>query len=266
MSERLSKYLLFCTGIALILFNATQLCAAATLKFDLAKCPSADGKLYIALGNTVLAVDDVGTMVLDPVPLKQRLVPPDPTQSVGCRGNPEQTFSYSFAFYIDVGGHDGQAGLQSMRSRMELLQLIVIRGANKTSWSGEIPPSPSFCEKATIREELPNGLIACRRKPDNDDSDPVEDWVAQYVAKPEIYTTPLGRPFAVHCVAGIFTSPIGDCYVGYILQPGLGVTYRFKPYQGASIIPISRVIDVDRELRDAIRHVIVKDYEWPSVR
>jgi hypothetical protein len=126
----------------------------------------------------------------------------------------------------------------------------------------EIHVSQLTCAHASVHEQIDNGLMACRVKSDVDFR--TEDWAASYVASPNVYQTPFGEQFVVNCSPGLFSAAIGYCEVAYRLAPGVGLAYRFEPYQGPGAIPILLVIRFDRDLRAQIERSIVKDYAWPE--
>jgi hypothetical protein len=178
---------------------------------------------------------------------------PDPTDQVGCLGNPYQ-----------------QLVLTNFWTKAMQVRLYwnwrPLEGPNraKADWRGELLPidmAEINCKEATITETLPNGLRACRVKPLRDVR--VEDWAASYVSDPAKYATPMGRPFIVSCGPSLMANAIDDCKVAYSIKPDLGVTYKFKPYHGAPL-PVDRVIDEDHKLRDSIEKAEVKDFKWPS--
>jgi hypothetical protein len=105
-------------------------------------------------------------------------------------------------------------------------------------------------------------MDACRIKPKQDA--PIEDWAADYVAPPDLYTTPTGRPFVVECDPAIHRSTVAWCNVAYVLRSGLAITYAFQPYHSPGPIPIEGVVTFDRALRKAIEGMLVEAYPWPK--
>jgi hypothetical protein len=131
-------------------------------------------------------------------------------------------------------------------------------------WPGESDGlAKLICDHPTIRETLPNGLVACRVQPV--DKSRVEDWGASYIADASVYTTPLGRPFIVDCGPGLYSGPpIASCRVAYAITSDLAVSYEFQPYLGTSPIPIDHIVEFDREVRAQIDDAMVKDFIWPN--
>jgi len=119
-------------------------------------------------------------------------------------GNPRQLSSYAFVFQYQAA-IEGRLGTRAdARPRPDAMELIrTLRGdavsrsttaygtANSYSWN-----SPStFCNTATLREDLPNGLTACRRKQG-------EDEVWSRIGEPPMslhprYIPPHGETFVV---------------------------------------------------------------------
>ena len=245
--------------------------------YDPAACKTdAQGKIYIALGRNVFAFSTSGTMIVarygDAWPM-----PPDQTDLVGCPGNPAQMSDYSFPYSFD-GSVTKKPGEFAPLPQADLLQLISIHGNSATSsrddteWRGEsveLSLAQSVCGKAVaasadvtvIREELPNGFTACREQHEGV-ANRIEEQRATYIARPETYKTPLGKPFVVNCDNQVATVPGEHCDVDYVFGPGLGVNYQFQPDQTSRALPIDQIIAFDRGLRAAINATLVKDYRW----
>ena len=119
------------------------------------------------------------------------------------------------------------------------------------------------CRDPAFHEELPNGLTICRLQPD-DISIRREDWAFTYLAAPGVYKTPLGDRFIANCGPGLFTTSIGWCTVAYLLEPGVGITYRFDPYNGPKAISADQLIDFDKGLRTQFEDAKVKNFAWPE--
>jgi hypothetical protein len=270
-------------GLAVIVLACvllTDLAAAGERprEYDPATCKTdAQGKRYVALGRYVLATpySKRDAYLLDPLrPGNIGLVPPDPTEPQGCPGNPLQSWSYAFIYAphgIEADGSANPAGDAPRADRLTLYRTIdrPIPGTEDPEWGGAdvlVMSWNTICKLAAVREDLPNGLTACRIKL-HWPSDPAaearqENWGATYRARPDVYTTPLGRPFIVQCGPLLFENTISHCNAGYTIMPGLAVGYRFEPYLGPHPIPIARIIDFDRGLRAAIERIVVKNYEW----
>jgi hypothetical protein len=205
-------------------------------------------------------------------PLRPRdigLMPPDAAEPEGCPGNPLQSWSFEFIgvpFGLAAAGSAPAAGGNARADRLTLYRTVrpgPTPSPGDREWNGadfNRMRWDSVCQVAAIREELPNGLTACRLRPNADI--PVEDWAATYRARPEVYATPLGRPFIVHCGLDLRQSTVSHCDVAYTMMPGLGVDYRFQPYLGPHPIPFDRIIEYDRGLQAAIQSALVKDFAW----
>jgi hypothetical protein len=261
--------------ILVFLFPSVLSIVGAAAKDEFQYNPAAcktDAKehLYIALGRHVLAVPFLkrSTYVLDPVLPKARRPAPDPLEREGCPGNPSQQNSFAFKFgspIVDLTNSDSNSmgiGIPTSVTLYEASRPPSWKGAYQ--WPGEDDGlAKLMCAKAAIREELPNGLMACRVRPNTESR--LEDWGTSYVAKPSIYTTPLGRRFTVDCGPGLYSGPpISKCRVGYAISMDLAVSYEFQPYLGPSPIPIDRIVEVDRNIRAQIDAAIVKEFFWPD--
>lgn len=248
--------------------------------YDPTACKSdAHDKFYIALGRNVLAVPRTGDAMIGaiyPGMKYDRFAPPDPSDPEGCPGNPLQLQSFAFLYQMDAIKASKSGVPQEKTPRADLLQLIRIRDdqsgvtQNGPLWIGEriqLGDARRACESAALREELPNGMTACRVKlltkyPELNER--IENWAASYLAPPEIYTAPLGEQFVANCDSILFSHPMGHCNVAYVIVPGLGLVYRFQPYLGPHPIHIDQIIDFDRGLRTAIDAALVQNYPWPD--
>ena len=260
---------LLATMLALSTLHAA---AKDEFHYDAATCKTdAKGKLYIALGQYVLAVPFLkkDVYLLDPVLPKARRLAPDPTEPEGCPGNPSQQRSFAFHFGSQLGDIEGGNPNSAHREAPTWLTLYEVwnpdlrADRDHSEWFGENAGLAKLvCARATIRETLPNGLAACRVKPI--DNSRVEDWGASYISDPSVYATPLGRPFIVDCGPGLYSGIMGHCRVGYSIAHGLAVGYEFQPYLGPSPIPIDHIVEFDREIRTQIDAATVKDFIWPK--
>ena len=273
--------LVVCTTIAPILLSTGTGSALAAnsgpekFSYDPSTCKTdAHGKLYIALGRNVLALPSSGAIIVARYG-NDWLTPPDPTDSVGCPNNPEQLTGFGFPYaYNTAAGKENTPFPATHAARLDLLQLISIHGYRDvppgaaTSWAGEdleTKIAKVVCETASIHEDLPSGLSVCRFGPKDSSSMRLEDWTATYVGRSEVYETPLGHPFIVNCGPWTYSTGIGHCDVSYVFSPGMGVTYRFRPYHGLPPrLSVDQVVEFDRGLRAAISNALVKDYTWPE--
>lgn len=252
---------------------STARAADVRREYDPASCKSdAHGKRYVSLGPYVLALpySKRAAYMIDPLrPGDIGLAPPDPAEPDGCPGNPLQSWSFEFIgapFELAAQGSTPAPGAGARADRLTLYRALREHPTPRPGdreWSGADLRRmiwDAFCKKATIREELTNGLTACRIQPNGDAQ--VEDWAAVYRARSDVYATPLGNPFIVDCGLLLRRSTIAHCDVAYTMMLGLGVGYRFQPYLGPHPIPLDRIIAYDRGLRAAIESTLVKDYAW----
>ncbi|HET7887276.1 MAG TPA: hypothetical protein VFL62_13695 [Bradyrhizobium sp.] len=231
-------------------------------------------QIFISLGRYVFPMAYAKQQMVVYDPLAERdgnlaLKVPDPTDQKGCFGNPLQSLSHAF-FTPRILARGGQ--LASIGRAIALITLYRLDrgkaepGADRI-WMGETLQrdlAASACNRATLHEELPNGMSACRIKPINPPNARQEDWAATYKARPDLYATPMGRPFVVNCGPLLYSSSIGQCDVAYEVKPNLGLSYRLLPYLNKSSEPIDHVIDIDKSIRAAITESIVADYLWPD--
>lgn len=252
----MTQMLAFTIVLVFVAFVASMQPAPALDYHAPTKCKTnSQEHVYYSVGETVLAYPYVANpIILDPVGPNLLRDAPDPTDEVGCLDNPFQQGSLAF-------------GSKSLRGYLHWnARPIPEKFRAKADWWGELTNIDMLeinCDRATITETLPSGLKACRVKPTNPPDPPVEDWAASYVADPAKYTTPLGRPFIIHCDPGLKSSGITSCSVAYSLRPDLGFSYKFRPFRGLAV-PVDQIIDEDRKLREKFEAWVVKDFKWPT--
>jgi len=259
------------------LLSAPQPAAAYEFPYNTASCKNdPHGKFYVALGQYVFAMPyaEKDYFVYNSLrPGNIGLKPPDPSDPVGCFGNPLQSWSHAFAYRYHRMMLGKNAPPVEDKEGPELLTLFriidnPIPSADDKAWPGEeveLRVGDQGCQHAAVREDMPDGLTACRIKPAAYLDRPQEDWAAHYRARADVYMTPLGKPFIVNCGPELTKSTISSCEIAYTMKPGLGVSYRFQPYRGRNAIPINHIIDFDKSLRAAIEDELVKDYPWPDL-
>jgi hypothetical protein len=232
------------------------------LRYDPEGCKNdAQGKVYIAIGRNVFAFATTGTVIVaeygNALP-----TPSDPSDALGCPGNPAQVSNYSFPYAYDAPAEKKSSGFPNL-PQADVLRLISLGNnveflladdLDQRDERLEVKRAPSGC---TIREQLPSGFIACRMKQAS-----AQDMPAIYIARPDTYQTPLGQPFVVNCGDQADKIPTGRCDVDYMFAPGLGVNYQFHTAQDSKALPIDQVIAFDRGLRAAINATLVKNYHW----
>jgi hypothetical protein len=256
-----------CAGLAALIFlgPASAWSAEYHAHYDPAACKNeTHGRMFIALDRNVLAVTPWSDGAkFDPIYPNtiQKLSPPDPQQPEGCPDNPLQLQRYPFNHEADVPRDWGivpDTGIEMINNHWGT-------GTGHDTWDFEDDQfrfAQSLCARATMKETLSNGLVACRVTPQRDAF--VADWAASYITSPETYATPTGRPFFVYCGPGLFSRGIGSCDVAYRFLPGLDVVYRFQPFRGPRAIPLDHIIEFDRDVRRQIEGELIKDYVWPE--
>lgn len=237
--------------------------------FNPASCKHDTGNMYVALGWSVFVVPTPAQAdsVVDPQPDLPHPKPPDPDAPIGCFGNPLQSRSFGLLWSARLDGHAPENTKLGVPDLLELISLYNgnserTQGGTRGQKSLERKIAEATCRRATVREDLPNGLVACRIKPVKPENAPRKDWAASYIAKTDAYTTPLGRKFVVNCDPGLFSTGIGYCQVNYEYNNDIDVWYKFSPYNSAHPISIDHIIAFDRSLRTAIEAAMVKGYPW----
>jgi hypothetical protein len=212
------------------------------------KCKSGSLEhIYYSVGETVLAYPYVELTYISPLEPSLLRDVPDPNDELGCLGNPFQMQSLAF-------------GTKQLRG--ELFWNWRPRPDDNWNTYG-VRLLELMCKDATIVENLPIGLKACRVKPTNPPDLPKEVWPVSYVADHEKYTTPTGKPFVVNCDGGAFILR-DPCTVGYSLRPDLGISYTFDPYKKSTPLPVDQIFDEDRKFQETFKSFVVKEFKWPT--
>jgi hypothetical protein len=252
------------------LFLCGQLAWAQRFHFDPSSCKHNTGHMYVAFGRSVFVTPAQANAVVDPLqPNAPHLKAPDPAEPAGCFGNPLQSDSYHLLGSATLtGSAPGNAKL-GVPDGLELINLQMFKdwqgsGGEWILEQNERKIANKTCRIAAVQEDLSNGFHACRIKLIKPANAPEVDWAASYIAKKNIYTTPLGRPFVINCGPLMFSNALDYCDAEYELTSDLGVYYEFRPYHTAHPISIDQIIAFDKFLRAAVEAALVKDYPWPK--
>jgi hypothetical protein len=273
-SSRFSRALQLCALLLALLLQSHELASAAEVRFDPKTCKQSSGNVYVALGRYVFVMsnEDQNKYVFQTLNETSLILKaPEPSEPVGCLGNPLQLLSHRIAnrLFSALSGQSLAAGPAPDVLTLYRLDRSPLAEPDGKEWPGEssqLDFAAHFfdggnCREGLVQEDIANQLTACRMKLANPQNARQEDWATSYQAK--VYAAPLGKPFVINCDAMLFSDHMGSCRVGYVLKPGLGVSYKFQPYRGRSAIPIERIVDFDRSLRALIENELVKDYPWP---
>jgi hypothetical protein len=213
-----------------------------------------EGMTYIALGEMVFKWPKHDPIMINEVIPEQRAklpIPPRPSDPIGCPGHP-----------LQLAGFDGLYQYQAVLENRQNPQIPSSVPEQLTL----VAAAPDFWGTQDLGEgllRLECGLaVAVKKQVDGFDACliPQKQGAPEtgvYVARPDIYAAPLGRPFVFHCSPAINTAL---CDVSYKLYPTLNVAYRFRP----SRIPIAELISFDRGLRALIEARRVPDFHWEA--
>jgi hypothetical protein len=245
----------FAIGFAVVLGLSAELFPAqANAEADNVKCQDEpeEGMIYIALGEMVFKWPRQDPIMIAEVTPEQRArlpIPPRPTDPVGCPGHPLQLAGF-------YGLYQYQAILENRQDPQipsyvpEQLELVATTPDDQ---------STQDLGEGLLRVEC--GLAeAVKKRVDDFDACliPQKQGAPEtgvYVARSDIYVTPLGRPFVFHCSPVINTAL---CDVSYKFYPTLNVVYSFRP----SRIPIVELIAFDRALRALIEGRRLPAFHW----
>lgn len=250
-------------AVLLALAPAVGEVRAEKLTYDPDSCAvDAEGMVYIALDRAVLRfpareLTYIGDWPSDknaPVYVAPR--PPKPSEPEGCPGNPIQASSFNFAYRYQAIKDDRR----DPRIPMGVPDFLRLIAARPDFYGMQKFHEAQFERRCDVAEpeNLPNGLVACLVQP-ADKTSPKAGWSGSYRAQPEIYRTPLGRPFVAACLSGV-AKGTRQCSVSYKFEETINVAYRFSTLR----ISISDVIALDQDLRAKIAAARVEDYPWPE--
>jgi hypothetical protein len=249
--------MLISVGICLCVGSPTR---ADKIQYDSAKCStSPEGMIYVAAGRHVYQQPFENLKYVHGVSRETTAglpVPPRPSQPGGCPDHPLRGMGFKFGPFSDVAHPDAAETAIS-----GFIQLIEI---DPSSWWDtherySLSRSNSCAAAGWRGTGSTPGLTVCwsaaAGPADRRDRSP---FVA--IVDPQHYTGPLGQPLAIFCNPNM-SADANDyaCEMSYRLDRDLGVWYEFR----TSLIPLSGVIDFDRELRRRIAEAEVSDYWWP---
>lgn len=237
---------------------------AQWVKFDTSACKQqAHGMFYLALGQNVLKIPQItlgGFMRLDP---QHRLVPPDPLQPEGCPGNPLQVQLYHF----DIALVENSRSKSRIDFQLPITLYRTVRydwpDTNIPEWVAEdaiLKWANKACEVG-VSEDKGKEFRSCLASPLGRKT-PEEDWGGVYVAKPDVYRTPLGYAFVIDCEPGQLTAGWSRCDVTYALRPELGLSYHIRPFAKFAKIRFENAITLDQQIRARLNSMLIAPYSW----
>lgn len=235
---------------------------AGELQFSPSSCATDPGnKIHLALGHTVFRVPlDSLVYILDLTqddPLAPPPKVPDPNVPEGCPGRPVQAKAYTLRVRESelLGQTDPSEGTDAQFVPFRLVW------TSPNYWGTQLSAERRYknrCSAFGVWEELQNGLVSCRVKykeaPELNQNSAI---ILQ--ARPEIYSTPLGRPFVIGCLPRLGMGS-QSCDNVYKLHPTVRFVRRFDLQR----VDVNDLVDVDRALRAWIEDARVEDFQWPT--
>ena len=227
---------------------------AEPFDYNPAECATdPQGMVYLALGRTVLRLPEemldlriIGgkLSIVDPSAMAP---PPDPLEPEGCPGNPVQSLSFRLS--------------SRLQDPTQFLFETALLTAERFDVSGDEPIAEQWyrvtCERHGLESVLPNGLIGCAWPPDDPDV-PRAYWPTRYRARPEIHSTPVGRPFIVDCWLGHVATASQFCFVRYRFAEAAALYYQVN----VQLVPISEIVAFDRGLQSLLAAALMRDFRW----
>ncbi|MBV8835251.1 MAG: hypothetical protein JO000_01820 [Alphaproteobacteria bacterium] len=231
---------------------------AGALAYSAAACQHKAGDmLYVAVGRHVFRqpagnleyVHGVSLETAAGLPIPPRLSDPE-----GCPDHPLRGVGFKFAPFADVESREprnADIGIAiqlieiDFSSWWDTYERYALAGGNGCGPHDRIGP-----------EAVP-GMIVCWSTTNG----PVRASFAAIVDS-QSYRAPHERPLAVLCNSD--QSSQGDdylCEISYRLDGNVGVWYEFS----LSLIPLSGIIDFDKELRRRLAAAEIADYGWPTL-
>ena len=231
--------------------------------YDPSQCATdPEGTVTIALGRIVLRVPMDELSSIGDLPPHERAiapVPPDPSQPEGCPDHPMVGRSFYFQYLLDAV-QENQPPHEPFPRRIDRLLLISV---TQDYWGMQPFWEHRFervCINHQLRSVVENGFVVCRVRSSRIGTPP-EHWPFYVQAPLDVYAAPFGQPFTVGCIRGSIPGT-HQCNVDYKLYGTLNLTYRFEPGR----LPITDLIDFDRELRAWVESMRVQDFVWADER
>ena len=222
-------------------------------------------RVYLSLGRSVFElpispqVSGIYVTSVEPDHSPNNPAPTVPTENAGCLGHPLPVASIGLQFsYQRKYGQPVRPGYIIGAFKIQLFKWDdswkidnFIDGVTRLN-----------CERASIKEEVPGGLIACLVKPIKPDmnraSVRVEDWGGSYYAEKDTYSNPLGSQFSAWCGPDTYSGHIFSCDLNYLLRFDIRISYKFHPYSTARYyLPVEELVGFDRALRQAIMRLLI---------
>ncbi|MDY4347675.1 hypothetical protein [Pectobacterium brasiliense] len=230
----------------------------ASFTFDPQKChvPDPEGKAYVALRDTVFHISiDQLSILHDPVLRDGETLPlpPDPSEPLGCKGNPlsQQSLLFSRNF-------NGKLGDRPDWPKAWPLRKFQLFSSTPSHWGLHLDERhDKMCENRLKQTGLVPNMTAClfEKNPARPDRYDVEE-AGSWLIDPEVYSAPFNKRLAIFCMFAI--SGGTDCEVGYKIFPTVNLSYEFNPKE----FPLTEVINFDKYLRAELEQAVVKDYPW----
>jgi hypothetical protein len=257
-AARLLEIALLILGLGMLVPGGAV--AQGEIQYNSSKCASnPHGMIYVAASHHVFhqPFQNLGYVHgLSPETLAGLPIAPRPFEPKGCPDNPMRGSGFKFSSFSDVA-NPAMADAAIGGS----VQIIDI---DPSSWWDtyelySLSTGNSCGAIAEGKTEIAPGLIACR-SPAAASADRPKHSRFVVIVDPRHYTGPLGQSLAIYCAADL-RSEVDDhsCEMSYRLTQDLGIWYDFR----TSLLPLSRLVSFDQELRRRISEAEVADYRWP---
>lgn len=236
--------------------------ASSGVKYNPSSCKrDADGMVYFAAGRTVFRVPYEKLLYIRGMGDQERAALPkrtDPSEPEGCPGNPLWGGSFRVQF-------DYAVSLPSEQASKKTGALTVNIVARPPGDTGRYDHANIEFEHVRLKlkgacdEEAP-GFVACKY-PSKKKNQAKELDLTVYQAKPELYKSPKGLPFAVSCTSlrGLNETE-RECSVNYNLDDQVSIFYKFY----RSKISIEEVVSYDKAVQRFIEEITAKNYHWAN--
>ncbi|MCV0429070.1 MAG: hypothetical protein K5905_26760 [Roseibium sp.] len=237
---------------------------AKHIEFDPDLCPTdAEGKIYVRLLTGYAFALFLDRLWIYDTDRREPVTPPtNPHAPEGCPGNPlhiEKILGLSS--FLGTATTEQKLGKLGIRGTGRVMVRTPIITGDDYPWDNMFQNFFNICRKYKHSRIIAGDLRACWA-PQRKHSEKV--WPVSYMAIPNRYTTPLGKPFFAKCLGAFGAdSSRDDCSFGYSYLPGLVVSVT--DYNEAYIPPY-RLIQFDRLLRDTIEGARVPHLDFKIVK
>jgi hypothetical protein len=250
-------------GLLLALIWVSTLVSSAAdglkVEFNSSKCSTnPHGMIYVAAGRHVFHQPVANLKYVHEVSIETAAglpIAPRPFEPGGCPDHPLRGIAFNFDLFSDPNDPSAEIATGNFH-------LVDIDPSSWWDTHERYALSNSrVCASGSSQADATPGIAICS-SPTDRSAERGKRAAFVAVVDPQHHAGPLGQRLALHCSpasGGEFEDH--TCEISYRLDQDVGVWYQFQ----TSLLPLSRLIAFDRELRRRISEAEVPDYWWPAL-